>query len=288
MSVTVVIPAYNEAESIARTVGELKALGPEYRVLVVDDGSRDDTAARARGVGAEAIVHPYNKGYGAALKTGIRSAASDLIVIFDADGQHDAKDIPRMLAMMDEYDMVVGDRGRAGATPRHRVPGKWVLDRVAGFLVDHPIPDLNSGFRCFRRDTARKFFPLLPNGFSFSTTITLAFFKEGLNVAYVPIAARKREQGRSEVKYLRDGAKTLLLIARITALFNPLKIFAPVGLFLIGVGGIYGLYGVFTISHIQSGAVLAILAGILIILFGILADQIACIRRQIGSTQGDR
>ena len=288
MKVTVVIPAYNEAESIARTVGELKALGPEYLVLVVDDGSRDDTAARARLAGAEVIVHPYNKGYGASLKTGIRTASSELVVIFDADGQHDAADIPRMVEMVGVYDMVIGDRGRPVYTQAQRLPGKWILQKFAEFIMGHEVPDLNSGFRCFKREKIKQFFPLLPNGFSFSTTSTLAFIKEGLNVATLPITVRKREQGKSEVKYLRDGAKTLLLIARITALFNPLKIFAPVGLFLIGVGGLYALWGIATNVHIPSGAALAILSGILIILFGILADQIACIRRQIGSTQGDR
>lgn len=288
MDVTVLIPAYNEAECIARTVGDLKARGQGYRVLVVDDGSRDDTASRARAAGADVIRHPYNKGYGASLKTGINAAAPGVIVLFDADGQHNADDIPRLTAMLDGYDMVVGDRGRESGSSPHRLPGKWVLDRVAAILVDQPIPDLNSGFRCFKRETARRFFPLLPNGFSFSTTITLAFLKEGLNVAYLPITARKRDRGRSEVKYLRDGAKTILLIARITALFDPLKIFAPVGLFLAGAGGIYALWGILANMHIPSGAVLSILSGILIVFFGILADQIACIRRQFSVERNDR
>lgn len=278
---TVVIPAYNERDAIVKTVSEIKALVPEYQVLVIDDGSIDDTALQAKKAGAEVISHPYNKGYGAALKTGIRNAESQTIVIFDADAQHEVDDIPRMVDMMRSYDMVIGNRGNAVKTHVHRLPGKWILGKIAGLLIGHRIPDLNCGFRCLKRDQAMRFFNILPNGFSFSTTITLAFYKEGFNVGFVPIGTRKRTHGKSEVRFLRDGAKTLLLIARITALFNPLKIFAPVGLFLIGLGGLYGLYGVLTIVHIPSGAVLAILSGILVILFGILADQIASIRRQI-------
>jgi len=281
MNATIIIPAYNEERTIGETVAGLKRLGPGYQILVVDDGSYDGTAVRAREAGADVVTHPYNKGYGAALKTGIEKASYDIILTCDADAQHDTKEVPRLLDLMSSYDMVVADRNAGNAPYTYRMPGKWILGKVAGFLIGHRIPDLNSGFRCFRKENARQFFHILPNGFSFSTTITLAFYKEGLSVGFVPCEARARAGGKSEVRYLRDGAQTLLLIARITALFNPLKIFAPVGLFLIAVGIIYALYSICTIVHIASGAVLSILAGIIVLLFGILADQIACIRRQI-------
>ena len=227
------------------------------------------------------LKHPYNKGYGAALKTGIIEAAHDVIVTFDADAQYETRDVPRLLDQISIYDMVVADRSGSRAASIRRMPGKWILAVVANYLIGHRIPDLNSGFRCFHRENVRRFFQILPNGFSFSTTITLAYFKEGLSVGYIPCGVKARDSGRSEVRYLRDGAQTLLLIARITALFNPLKIFAPVGGLLIAVGIIYGLCSIFTIAHIASGAVLSTLAGIIVLLFGILADQIACIRRQI-------
>lgn len=281
MNVTILIPAYNEEGTIGGTVAELKTLGMGYQILVVDDGSRDATAVRAREAGADVVRHPYNKGYGAALKTGIIEAAHDVIVTFDADAQYETRDVPRLLDQISIYDMVVADRSGSRAASIRRMPGKWILAAVANYLIGHRIPDLNSGFRCFHRENARKFFQILPNGFSFSTTITLAYFKEGLSVGYIPCGVKARDSGRSEVRYLRDGAQTLLLIARITALFNPLKIFAPVAVLLIAVGVIYALYSIFTIVHIASGAVLSILAGIIVLFFGILADQIACIRRQM-------
>lgn len=282
MNATIIIPAYNEDGTIGRTVAELKRLGPDYQIIVVDDGSRDATASRAREAGAEVVSHPYNKGYGAALKSGIAAASCDHIITFDADAQYDARDVPRLWERINRYDMAVADRSGSKSPCLHRIPGKWILNAVAGFLVGHRIPDLNSGLRCFRKSDAMRFFHILPNGFSFSTTITLAYFKEGLSVAFVPCEVKAREGGKSEVRYLRDGARTLLLIARITALFNPLKIFAPVSGALIAVGGVYALYSIITIAHIPSGAVLSILAGVIILFFGILADQIACIRRQIG------
>ncbi len=281
MNASIIIPAYNEEGTIGRTVAELKKLGPDYHIIVVDDGSRDATADRAREAGAEVVVHPYNKGYGAALKKGIMAASCDNIITFDADAQYDAHDVPRLFEQFCRYDMVVADRSGSKAPCVHRIPGKWILNAVASFLVGHRIPDLNSGLRCFHKNDVVRFFHILPNGFSFSTTITLAYFKDGLSLTFVPCEVRAREGGKSEVRYLKDGVQTLLLIARIAALFNPLKIFAPVGGTLIVAGCIYALYSIITITHIPSGAVLSILAGVTILFFGILADQIACIRRQI-------
>ena len=281
MRATVVIPAYNEQDTIERTVSAIRDLGQEYNVLVVDDGSADRTAALAEKAGAEVVSHPYNKGYGAALKTGIENAASDTVILFDADGQHDADSIPAMVEMMRTFDMVIGDRSKSDKTHMHRMPGKWLLGKVANILAGHTIPDLNCGFRCLKRERAKEFFYILPNGFSFSTTITLAFYKEGLNVGFIPISTRKRTRGKSEVRLIKDGAKTLLLIARITALFNPLKIFAPAGAALVVIGGVYGLYYVVTEFNIPDGAVLAILFGIILVFFGIFADLITSIKRQI-------
>ena len=278
---TLIIPAYNEQDSIATTIAEVKELGSDYQVIVVDDGSVDNTAVRAKEAGGEVISHPYNKGYGAALKTGINNASSDVVVIFDADAQHDPNDIPSMIEMLQSFDLVSGNRGKSIKTSLCRRPGKWLLGKIADLLVDQNIADLNCGFRCFKRDTAKRFFPILPNGFSFSTTQILAYYKEGLSVGFIPTSTRKRIHGKSEVKFLRDGAKTLLLIVRITALFNPLKVFVPVGVCAILLGLAYGLYSVATAMDIPDGAVLAILFGLLLIFFGVLADQIACIRHML-------
>lgn len=281
MKATIMVPAYNEQETIEATVSELRALGPDFQILVVDDGSHDGTADLARIGGAEVISHPYNKGYGAAIKTGINGSATDVIVLFDADGQHDANFIPRMVEMMQSFDMVVGDRSKALKTHAPRLPGKWLLGKVANILIGQNIPDLNCGFRCFKKEKAKQFFHILPNGFSFSTTLTLAFYKEGFNVGFIPVVTRKRSHGRSEVKFFRDGAKTLLLIIRICALFNPLKIFAPAGAILFLAGFIYALFYIVKEFNIPDGAILLLLFGILVLFFGVLADQIASIRQQV-------
>jgi len=278
--VSVVIPAYNEEAGLRKIVPRLRRLAEVAEVIVVDDGSTDATAEIAAEAGARVVRQPYNKGYGAALKRGIREASSDVIVIMDSDGQHNPDDIARLLELLGDYDMVVGARTGRSVVPVLRRPGKRLLTWVAEYLVDQKIPDLNSGFRAFRRERALEFMHILPNGFSFTTTLTLAFMKAGYSVGYVPIETPARTGRKSSVSFLRDGLQTALLITRAVTLFNPLKVFVPPSLFLLVVGAIYAIWGIVVQFHIPTGAVLSILAGLVIFFFGILSDQVSIIVRE--------
>lgn len=281
-SVSIVIPAYNEEGGLAPVLAGLE----DWRkrgadVVVVDDGSTDRTFDVAMGAGVRVIRHRSNKGYGAALKSGIRAAHGSVIVTLDSDGQHDPCDIDRLLAELPECDMVVGMRGKGSHAPSLRKPGKWVMARVANYLAETEIPDLNSGFRAVRATTLNRFLHILPNGFSFSTTLTLALFKEGYNVGYVPITAAPR-RGRSTVRPFQDGFKTILLIIRTIALFDPLKVFLPASTVLFLVGIFYwvldSLYA--HRPNIPSGAVILLVSAVVVFMFGILADQVSAIRRE--------
>ncbi|MCX8038523.1 MAG: glycosyltransferase family 2 protein [Candidatus Sumerlaeia bacterium] len=276
--VTVVLPAYNEAETIALTIRNLRRLYPDYEVLVVDDGSGDDTAQIAEREGARVIRNRINRGYGAALKQGMRKAAGDLIVFMDADGQHDPADVARLVEALKDCDMVIGARSPEDQVAI-RKPGKWLLSVAAEFLAGQHIPDINSGFRAFRRKEALRFLPFLPNGFSLTTTLTLAMLKDGCIVDYVPIRVAPRAGGKSRVRYVKDGIRTLLLISRIAMLFNPLKIFVPVSAFLLGIGLFYTAYTAVTSTNISDSSILLLLSGLGTLLFGFLADQISNLRR---------
>lgn len=276
--VTVVIPAFNEEETIGSTVSTIRDLYPEYEILVVDDGSTDATAARAQKEGARILRNYQNRGYGASLKRGILKARDGIIITIDGDGQHDSRELYRLVEDMAESDMVVGRR-TAKDQVISRKPGKWLLTAVAQYLVNQEIPDLNSGLRAFYRADACKYLHLLPNGFSFTTTITLAMMKDGREVRYLPVIVNRREGGMSQVNYFRDGAKTFLLILRVIMLFNPLKIFAPLSLILLLLGGLYTIFMVIAYSNVSDTTTLFLLAGIGTLFFGLLADQISNIRR---------
>lgn len=279
--VSIVIPAFNEEIGLRRIVPELRRAANVAEVIVVDDGSTDATAQVAREAGARVLRQPYNKGYGASLKRGIREAATDFIVIMDSDGQHNPEDISRLLEPLGEYDMVVGERTRQSRGPWTRRPGKILLTWVAQYLIGQKIPDLNSGFRAFARERALEFMHMLPNGFSFTTTLTLALMKAGYSVGYVPIEVPARVGRRSSVRFARDGLQTALLITRAIALFNPLKVFVPISFLLLTTGVLYTLWAfIWRGFHVPSGAVLSILAGLIVLMFGILSDQVAIIVRE--------
>lgn len=277
--VTVIIPAYNEEKGLGVALPALTAAARErgWEVIVIDDGSTDGTAAVAAAHGARVIGHPANKGYGAALKTGIRNAANDLVVMMDSDGQHDSSRIEELVSHMDRYDMVVGARWRMTGI---RAPGKRLLSIVANFLAGVKIPDLNSGLRAFRRDTIKSFLHFCPNSFSFTTTITLAYLREGYSIKYVPIEVERRVGRASTVKFFRDGYKTFLLIVRVIVLFNPLKVFMPVSLALFALGTIFTIYGIAAFGRAPNIGVLTILSSIILFFMGVLADQISALRRE--------
>jgi len=283
-AVSIVIPAYNEEESIRDVIIKiheaLKNARSNYEIVVVNDGSADNTSKVAKELGVKVIDHPYNKGYGASIKSGTRKALYDVIFLIDADGQHNANDILELLKYVNEYEMVVGIRKRSSYTPVLRRPGKWLLNLVANYLSDSKIPDLNSGFRAIKKNRLLEFMNILPNGFSFSTTITLAMLKSAYNVKYVPIGVSRRVGRKSSVNVFKDGLQTLLLIMRVIVLFNPLKVFVPASMILFGLGFFYALFVVIFVQfHIPSGAILLVISSFILFFFGILADQIAALRR---------
>ena len=281
--VSIIIPAFNEAENIKQVVGSIKDIGYEHEVIVVDDGSTDGTYQAAVETGAKVVRHPYNHGYGAALKRGIREATGNIIFTMDADLQHKGDSIGKICSELinKDYDMVVGIRSKKSHTPLLRKPGKLMLAMLANYLANKRIPDLNSGFRAIRRDILIDMLPILPNGFSFTTTITLAFIKEGFSTGHIPITTTARKGKKSRVNIINDGYETLMLIVRTIMLFNPLKVFVPVSMALFIWGAIYGGYYVVLNTNIPDGSVLFILSGISLFCFGLVADQISHIRLQL-------
>jgi glycosyltransferase involved in cell wall biosynthesis len=276
-SVSIVIPAYNESAAIAAVVRALSASAAWREILVVDDGSSDDTAAQAAATGACVIRHPYNKGNGAAVKSGIRAAKGDFVLIVDGDGQHQPADAHRVIEPLGEYDLVVGARsGRTQAGLTRRV-GNALLNRLASYLSNHAIPDLTSGFRGARRDHLIEFLPLLPNGFSTPTTTTLAFLRAGYNVKFEPVDARARV-GTSKIRLSSDGPKFLLIMLRVMTIFSPLRIFVPLAAGSAAAGIAYGIWTVAVDGKIANGSVLLLMFAVIVFLVGLVSEQIAALR----------
>jgi glycosyltransferase involved in cell wall biosynthesis len=275
--VSIVIPAYNESDAIAEVVGALALAAPWREIIVIDDGSHDDTGAKAAQAGAIVVRHPYNKGNGAAVKTGIRRATGDYVLIIDADGQHRADDAVRLVGRLGDYDLVIGARSKATQATHARRFGNGALNGLASYLTGRDIPDLTSGFRAARRGCLREFLHLLPNGFSTPTTTTLAFIKAGYNVAFEPTEAQQRV-GTSKIRLARDGAKFLMIILKIVTIFSPLRIFVPLAAaaFALGVG--YGIWNVVLYARIPNGSVLLILFAVVVFLVGLVSEQISSLR----------
>lgn len=275
-SVTIVIPAYNEAEGLGRVLADLLPAGLAREVIVVDDGSTDATAAIAEAAGARVLRHAANRGYGSALKTGIRAASTDLVLTMDADGQHRLDHARALCQAAGSLDMAVGQRTRLLHSPLWRMPGKWLLGFLAGRLVRRRIPDLNSGLRLFRRDVVGRYLHLCPEGFSFSTTITLCLLARGYAVAWVPIEVEPRV-GRSTVT-VRAGLETLVLLLRVACLFNPLRVFIPISL-ICGLAGVaWGIPYLWWGRGVSVGMLLALVTALLLFVLGLLCDQISSLR----------
>lgn len=251
----------------------------QYEVIYVDDGSTDNTLGIIREFPVKCYRHNTNKGYGAALKTGIRKAKGEKVVILDSDGQHDPKYIGTLIAMLHEYDMVIGERTADSFQVKSRKNGKRIIRMVGEHLVEQPLPDYNSGFRGFDRKLITELLHIMPNGFSFSTTSTLAFLKEGYTVGTFPIVVHERKGRNSNVKFLKDGSKTMLLLLRIIMLFNPLKIFFPASALVFALGMTWGVLGYMIASRFPNSAMLLVIMGMFIFFFGLLADQIALLNR---------
>ena len=275
--ISVILPAKNEAEGLRRTLPGLAALPAGTELIVVDDGSTDATAQVAREHGATVLSSPYSMGNGAAIKRGARAASGDTLVFLDADGQHNAELIPRLLARLDQgYDMVVGARGWDGQANVGRGLANGLYNRVASLMTGHQVADLTSGFRAVRADKFREFLHLLPNGFSYPTTITMAFFRSAYPVAYEPIPVAARV-GRSHIRPLRDGVRFLLIIFKIATLYSPLKLFAPtaVAFGMLGLG--YYAYTFFTQGRFTNMSVLLFSAAVIVFLIGLVSEQITAL-----------
>lgn len=274
---SIVIPAYNEAPSIGPLVTALRASAAWHEILVVDDGSRDGTAEAAADAGAHVIRHPYNMGNGAAVKSGIRRASGEYVLIVDADGQHQPADAARLVSRLGEYDLVIGARSSASQATAARRFGNALLNGLAAYLTGRAIPDLTSGFRGARRSCLLEFLHLLPNGFSTPTTTTLTFIKAGYSVCFEPIEAARRT-GRSKIRLGRDGVKFSLILLKIITIFSPLRVFVPISILALAGGLSYGLWTVVTQSHLTNLSVLLIFLAVVIFLFGLISEQIAAMR----------
>ncbi len=287
INLSIIIPVYNESEAIAKVLIDLKEVlfssgDINFEIIVVNDGSKDETREVLENVSQIKLInHPYNKGYGASLKTGIKNSQYEWVLLLDGDGQHNPYYIKEMIKYTDRYDMIVGDRTRDYKGPLIRRPAKVVLGWIANYLVEKKIPDLNCGFRLIKKRKLKWFWHLLPNSFSFTTTITLAFFKEGLNVKYIPVKTNKR-RGKSSLMP-QEAIRFFILILRTIFLFSPLRIFLPISLFLFGMFSISFINDViFTLPrNITDLTLLLLISSLGIFSFGLLADQIAAIRREM-------
>ena len=274
---SIILPAKNEAAALAALLPALRAAYPAAQVIVVDDGSTDVTRDLCAGAGVECLSSPYSMGNGAAIKRGARAARGDVLVFMDADGQHDPADIARLLAKLDEgYDMVVGARDWSGQAGMGRGVANTIYNKLASWMTGFKVADLTSGFRAARADKFREFLHLLPNGFSYPTTSTMAFFRSAYAVAYIPIKAAQRV-GRSHIRPLRDGVRFLLIIFKIATLYAPLKLFAPASgaFFACGLG--YYIYTYISEHRFTNMSMLLFAAAVIIFLIGLISEQITAL-----------
>jgi glycosyltransferase involved in cell wall biosynthesis len=278
-TVSVVLPAFEEAEAIGIVVRSLRTAAAWREVLVIDDGSADETATVAASAGATVIKHPYNKGNGAAVKTGVRHASGEYVLIIDADGQHSAADALRLVAFLGEYDLVVGARAGSDHASSARQVGNKMLNQLASYLTGRDIPDLTSGLRAARTSGLREFLHLLPNGFSTPTTSTLSFVKAGYSVRFEPIVVAPR-LGKSKIKLVSDGAKFFLILLKVVTVFSPLRIFLPIAAAAFALGAAYAVWTAITQQHITNSSVLLILLAVVIFLVGLVSEQISTMRSE--------
>lgn len=277
MHISVVLPAKNESGAIAQTISKIMELKIVHEIIVVNDGSTDQTELIAENAGAKVVSHPYSKGNGAAIKTGARTATGDIIVFMDADGQHDPQDIPRLIEKIEQgYDLVVGARQKGSQASVGRGIANALYNNLATYMTEQKVEDLTSGFRAVRTDKFREFLYLLPNGFSYPTTSTMAFFRAGYSVTYVPIHAAKRI-GKSHIQPLKDGVRFFLIIFKIATLFSPLKMFLPIAVMLFMMAtGWYG-YTLWDAGRFTNMSALLYTGSIMIFLMGLISEQITAL-----------
>lgn len=277
MKISIVLPAKNESAAIGQTLAQIQQLQLAHEIIVVNDGSTDQTKQVAETAGAKVVTHPYSKGNGAAIKTGARTATGSIIVFMDADGQHDPQDIPRLLEKIEEgYDLVIGARQKGSQASIGRGIANALYNNLATYMTEQKVEDLTSGFRAVRADKFREFLYLLPNGFSYPTTSTMAFFRAGYSVTYVPIHAAKRI-GKSHIQPLKDGVRFFLIIFKIATLFSPLKMFLPIAILLFMIGtGWYG-YTLWDAGRFTNMSALLYTGSIMIFLMGLISEQVTAL-----------
>lgn len=277
MKVSIVLPAKNESAAIGQTIAQIQLLQLAHEVIVVNDGSTDQTKQVAESAGAKVVTHHYSKGNGAAIKTGARTATGDVIIFMDADGQHDPQDIPRLLKKIEEgYDLVVGARQKGSQASLGRGIANGLYNNLATYMTEQKVEDLTSGFRAVRAEKFREFIYLLPNGFSYPTTSTMAFFRAGYSVTYVPIHAAKRI-GKSHIQPIKDGVRFFLIIFKIATLFSPLKMFLPIAVLLFMMAtGWYG-YTLWEAGRFTNMSALLYTGSIMIFLMGLISEQVTAL-----------
>lgn len=275
--VTVLLPAYNEEGVIGATIEKIRALHPDFEILVVDDGSTDNTLHEAMAAGANVWPHPYNIGNGAAVKSGLRCAQGEWVVMMDADGQHQPEDIARLLEYRDAFDMVVGARTKTSETSAHRDLANWFYNQFASYVTRFNVEDLTSGFRLVRLSVAKQFIYLLPNTFSYPSTLTLGYLRSGRSVKYIPIQTKART-GKSKIKLIKDGTRFFLIITKIATLFSPFRVFLPMSFAFFVVGACYYAYTFFTHGRFTNMSALLFNSAIIIFMIGLVAEQISQMR----------
>lgn len=275
--VTILMPAYNEEMSIGNTIARIKELYPDFEVLVVDDGSTDNTLRVAMDAGANVWPHPYNIGNGAAIKSGLRVAQGEWVIMMDADGQHDPEDIGRMLEYKDTYDMVVGARSSSSETALHRDIANKIYNWFASYVTNFRVQDLTSGFRMVRLATARQFIYLLPNTFSYPSTLTMAYLRSGRSIKYIPIQTKYRI-GKSKIKLLQDGSRFLLIITKVATLFSPFRIFLPISMSFFLTGLFYYFYTFITVGRFTNMSAMLLSISVIIFMIGLVSEQISQMR----------
>ena len=285
-NVSIIIPAYNEAQAIGDVVTKIIHLYPDFEVIVVNDGSIDDTADVAKAAGALVYSHPQNIGNGAAVKSGIRFASGKILVFMDGDGQHRPEDIKEMLTYFPDYDMVVGARSKNHQASWGRALANRIYNWLASYVAKFPIQDLTSGFRAVKSEIAHNFLYLLPNTYSYPTTITLGVLRSGRSVKYIPIHTENRKKGESKIRVFRDGIRFFLIIAKICTLYSPFRIFLPISFMMFCLGLGYYLYTFLSWGRFTNMSALLFTTSILIFMMGLISEQICQMRFE--RSEGDK
>lgn len=283
---SIIIPAFNEEKNIAGIISRLKSLYPELEIIVVNDGSKDCTAQVAGEAGAVVYSHPHNIGNGAAIKTGIRKARGDILVFMDGDGQHNPEDIAEFLKHFPDYDMVVGARHSSDQATPVRAFGNRIFNRLASYVAKFAVQDLTSGFRAIKADIARQFLYLLPNTYSYPTTLTLCVLRNGRSLRYVPIRAHMRKSGKSRINTFRDGVRFFMIIVKICTLYSPFRIFLPVSFATFLVGLFYYLYTFITVRRFTNMSALLFTTSIIIFMMGLVSEQICLLHFERSEGKG--